>query len=110
MSENDFEAIKFGIREFARKRNWLKFHNPKNLAMAINGEAGELSAEFQWLTTEESTTNSLDSLQLEKISLEMADIFIYLLRLSDELGIDLLQSVKSKMEINEVRFPFEPLN
>jgi NTP pyrophosphatase (non-canonical NTP hydrolase) len=73
--------------------------------MAIAGEAGELAAEFQWLTHEESTATNLTPNQAEKIRLEIADILIYLLRLSDELGVDVVESVLAKMAINEERFP-----
>ena len=91
------------IREFADARNWGQFHTPKNLAMAIAGEAGELVAEFQWLTAKQSEQLSTD--KLESVGLEMADIAIYLLRLSDVLNIDLNDYIKRKMTLNESRFP-----
>lgn len=91
------------IRKFADARDWGKFHTPKNLAMAIAGEAGELAAEFQWLTPEQST--ELLSEKLNSVALEMADIAIYLIRLSDVLNIDLNDYINKKMSINETRFP-----
>lgn len=91
------------IRDFAQRRNWEVFHNPKNLAMAITGEAGELAAEFQWLTNDES--NSVKGQKFEDIQLEIADVAIYLLRLCDVLKIDLEKVVRRKIEINESRFP-----
>ena len=92
------------IRNFATKRDWEKFHTPKNLAMAIAGEAGELVAEFQWLTPEESNRSELSSEKLRDIRLEMADVQIYLLRLADVLGIDITEAVREKMELNQARF------
>lgn len=92
------------IRDFATKRDWEKFHTPKNLAMAIAGEAGELVAEFQWLTPEESNRSELSSEKLRDIRLEMADVQIYLLRLADVLGIDITEAVREKMELNQARF------
>ena len=91
------------IRKFADARDWSKFHTPKNLAMAIAGEAGELAAEFQWLTAEQSL--NLDELQKAKVSMEIADVAIYLFRLVDVLDLDLNASISRKMTINEGRFP-----
>ena len=64
------------IRDFAEKRDWGKFHTPKNLAMAVAGEAGELVAEFQWLTPEESTKESLSGEKAHAIAMEIADVQI----------------------------------
>jgi NTP pyrophosphatase (non-canonical NTP hydrolase) len=71
--------------------------------MAVTGEAGELASEFQWLTAEES--KNLSQEQLGAVAMEMADIAIYLLRMSDVLNVDLKNAIESKMEINENRFP-----
>ncbi len=92
------------VREFAKKRDWEKFHTPKNLAMAIAGEAGELAAEFQWLTPEESSSSGISDAKLKDVRLEIADVQIYLLRLADVLGIDISRAVLEKLEINEGRF------
>jgi NTP pyrophosphatase (non-canonical NTP hydrolase) len=92
------------IRTFADSRNWGQFHTPKNLAMAIAGEAGELAAEFQWLTPEESMGNALSSDKKKSIALEIADVQIYLLRMADVLGIDVSEVVREKIKINETRF------
>lgn len=92
------------IRNFAKARDWEQFHTPKNLAMAIAGEAGELAAEFQWLTAQESELNSLSEEKLRDIRLEMADVQIYLYRLADVLKIDISDAVWEKMEINKNRF------
>ena len=104
MNDDILSALIREIREFADKRDWQKFHTPKNLAMAIAGEAGELVAEFQWLTPEESMQDSLTPDQREAITQEIADVQIYLLRLVDVLGVDLPSAVREKMEFNNRRF------
>lgn len=103
-SNSEFEILKSDIRAFAIARNWEPFHTPKNLAMAVAGEAGELAAEFQWLTAQESKREALTSEQLTAIALEIADIQIYLLRLADVLELDIPEAVRAKLEINEGRF------
>lgn len=100
----EFEELAALLRQFASKRNWEKFHNPKNLAMAVAGEVGELVAEFQWLTAEESNRVSLSHEQLKAIGLEIADVQIYLIRLADVLGLGIPDLVRQKVEINEDRF------
>ena len=100
----DINKITLFLRQFAAERNWEQFHTPKNLAMAITGEAGELASEFQWLKAEESLRAALSREKLEAIAMEIADVQIYLLRLADVLGIDVSESVRKKIEINESRF------
>lgn len=104
MSKSEFDALKEEIRAFAHARDWEQFHTPKNLAMAITGEAGELAAEFQWLTAQQSAMEALSDEQLEAISLEIADVQIYLLRLADVLRVDVPTVVRKKLKINESRF------
>lgn len=91
--------------EFAQARDWEQFHSPKNLAMALGGEAGELLEHFQWLSEEQSLTP--DDNKRQAIGYELADILIYLLRLSERLDIDLGQATIEKMAINETRYPVE---
>ncbi|MBW4029563.1 MAG: nucleotide pyrophosphohydrolase [Acidobacteria bacterium] len=95
-------------RDFASRRDWLAHHAPKNLAMAIAGEAGELASEFRWLTIEGSHREQLTSAQFADIRFEMADVFIFLLRLSDVLDVDLAAAVRDKLAVNEDRFPVAP--
>jgi dCTP diphosphatase len=92
-------------RDFAHARDWLEFHSPKNLAMAIAGEAGELVAEFRWLTIEGSRREHLEPERFDAVRLEMADVFIFLLRLSDVLEVDLAQAAREKLALNHHRFP-----
>jgi len=103
-SDSEFGDLAKVLRDFAAARNWGPFHTPKNLAMALSGEAGELVAEFQWLTPEESVTDSLSADKREAIALEIADVQIYLIRLADELDIDIPEAVCRKIAINETRF------
>lgn len=100
----EIETLVTEVRNFAKARDWEKFHTPKNLAMAIAGEAGELAAEFQWLTADESKREVLSEEQLRAIRLEMADVQIYLYRLADVLKINISDAVWEKMEINKRRF------
>ena len=104
MSDNILKELTEEIRRFADARNWGKFHTPKNLAMAIAGEAGELAVEFQWLTPEESMKDGLSADQKKSIELEIADVQIYLLRIADVLGIDIAEVVRQKIAINQTRF------
>lgn len=93
------------LRQFASERDWDKFHNPKNLVMALSGEVGELSDIFQWLTLEESQKGNLSSAQLNDVEEELADIFLYLLRIADKLDINLENAALKKLEINKEKYP-----
>jgi dCTP diphosphatase len=104
MEPNVLTSLINEIRDFADQRDWHKFHTPKNLSMALAGEVGELLAEFQWLTPEQSLKESLSEEQRKAIELEIADVQIYLLRLVDVLGIDLAAVVREKIQINSTRF------
>lgn len=93
------------MREFTAARGWTGYHAPKNLAMALVGEAGELASEFQWLTPDGSERAALSPERLAAIESEMADVLIYLVQLADRLGTDLPAAVATKMERNAERFP-----
>ena len=101
---NEIQHLAAEIKKFADARDWEQFHTPKNLSMAVAGEAGELVAEFQWLTTEESMRSNMSSDKLKDVELEIADVAIYLIRLADVLGIDVAEVVRKKIAINESRF------
>ena len=102
MDLNHYKTI---IQKFVDERNWDQFHTPKNLAMALSGEVGELTEIFQWLNEEESKNLSDKNLQAAKE--ELADIFIYLLRISDKLGIELEDAVNEKIKLNAQKYPVE---
>lgn len=93
------------LRAFAAERDWEQFHTPKNLAMALAGEAGELLAEYQWLTPQESL--ALDDQKRQAVADEMGDVLIYLVRLADVAGIDLLEAASAKLQLNRRRYTVE---
>jgi NTP pyrophosphatase (non-canonical NTP hydrolase) len=93
------------LREFAAQRDWDQFHTPKNLAMALAAEAGELLEPFQWLTPEQSAR--LPERTQAEVELEAADVLLYLLRLCDKLGIDLVAAGEKKLKLNAERYPVE---
>jgi NTP pyrophosphatase (non-canonical NTP hydrolase) len=99
----DIEALQKKLAEFSAARDWEQFHSPKNLAMALAAEAGELLEVFQWLSEEQS--NQLTPAQRRAAELEIADVLIYLLRLADRLKIDLDVAVAVKMQINAEKYP-----
>lgn len=103
MDDDRLDALTRRLRDFSVARRWERYHSPKNLAMAVAGETGELVAELQWLTEEES--RAPDAARLQRIRDEAADVFIYLVRLADALGIDLIDAAHAKMDRNETRFP-----
>ena len=91
------------LRSFATERDWERFHSPKNLVMALTGEAGELAAEFQWLTEAES--QELDPERMVRVKQEAADVLLYLVRLADKLQFDLLEAAHRKIDLNAERYP-----
>lgn len=105
MSEHSLADLSARLLQFAQRRDWEQFHSPKNLSMALAGEAGELLEHFQWLT--EAQSCELNAAKREAVALEMADILIYLLRLGQRLDIDVLEAAYRKMAINEQRYPAE---
>ncbi len=103
MTETSLEDLARRLRRFAADRDWEQFHTPKNLATALVAEAGELAAEFQWLTAAQSAAP--EPAQLERIRAEAADVLIYLVRLADKLGFDLAAAATAKIDVNEKRYP-----
>lgn len=93
------------LREFAAERDWEQFHTPKNLAMALAGEVGELVAEFQWLTPEESARVMADPEAGARVRAEIGDVMIYLTRLADRLGLDLVEAAIDKLAEAATRYP-----
>jgi NTP pyrophosphatase (non-canonical NTP hydrolase) len=97
------DELKVRIRAFAVERHWEPYHTPKNLAMALIAEAGELVEQFQWLSPEESAR--LPPERHARVRQEIADVLIYLTRLADLLDIDLLQVAADKIELNGLKYP-----
>ncbi len=102
---SSIEDLTRRVRAFADERNWGPFHTPKNLVMAAAGEMGELVAEFQWLTPDESVAVMGDSEAAARAKAEIGDVLIYLVRLADVLGIDLVQAGLDKLADSSRRYP-----
>jgi dCTP diphosphatase len=90
---------------FADKRDWRKFHSPKNLAMALTGEVGELVEIFQWLTEEQSRKVMTDEKLGAAVRDELADVLIYLVRLASVLEVDVDDAVRKKIAKNKIKYP-----
>ncbi|WP_369372302.1 nucleotide pyrophosphohydrolase [Promicromonospora sp. Populi] len=99
------ESVRDRLRDFAVARDWGQFHTPKNLAMALGGEVGELLAEMQWLTDEQVHERLADAETRGAIEEEFADVFLYLVQLADVCGVDLVQAGHAKITRNVGRFP-----
>ena len=99
----ELEKLRDKLRAFAAERDWDQFHSPKNLAMAMSVEVAELLEHFQWLTEEQSRRLPTDT--LAAVNEEAADILLYLIRLSDKLGIDLIAAANKKIETNARKYP-----
>jgi len=99
--------IKKRLAAFAEARNWDQFHSPKNLSMGLAAEAAELLEIFQWLTEKESVEIVGNEQEMGHVKEEIADVFIYLVRLSDKLDVDIEKAVFKKIELNEMRYPVE---
>ncbi|MHB1123551.1 MAG: nucleotide pyrophosphohydrolase [Ramlibacter sp.] len=97
------ESLTRSLRAFAAEREWAQFHSPKNLACALSVEAAELLEHFQWLTEEQS--RQLTPEQLAAVGQEAADVLLYLLQLADQLGIDLAEAAREKIEVNARKYP-----
>ena len=96
-------SLRTQLRRFAAARDWQQFHTPKNLAMALSVEAAELLECFQWLTPEQSA--QLAGRERHAVEEEIADVLLYLLRLSDVLGINPLHAAQRKMAVNAKNYP-----
>lgn len=103
MPSHDLDRLRDRLRDFASERDWTQFHSPKNLCMALSGEVGELLEHFQWLTEEQSA--ALPAQRLREVELEMADVLLYLIRLADQLGVDLIDAASRKIDMNAAKYP-----
>ena len=100
---NELDVLRQKLRDFAAERDWDQFHSPKNLSMALIAEAAELVEHFQWLTEEQSS--ALPAATQEKVEEELADIFLYLIRIADKLDVDLPAVAHGKIEVNKQKYP-----
>ncbi|HKA41734.1 MAG TPA: nucleotide pyrophosphohydrolase [Burkholderiales bacterium] len=100
---DSLQLLRTQLADFAAVRDWDQFHNPKNLAMALAGEAGEVLEHFQWLTFDQAA--NLPAATREEVALECADVLLFLLRLSDKLDIDLAAAARKKLRLNAKKYP-----
>jgi len=99
------KTLQTQLATFASERDWDQFHTPKNLAMALSGEVGELVERFQWLTSEQSERDALSDEDIRAIEEEMADVLLYLLRLADRLRVDMAAASRNKLRLNAEKYP-----
>ncbi|MGA7595876.1 MAG: nucleotide pyrophosphohydrolase [Gallionella sp.] len=103
--QSDLLLLRDKLRAFAAARDWDQFHSPKNLSMALMVEVAELMEHFQWLTEEQS--GNLDAGKKSVAAEELADILLYLIRLSDKLDVNLLEAALHKLGKNALKYPAE---
>lgn len=101
------ESLTNQLREFAQAREWEQFHTPKNLVMALSGEAGELVSLFQWLRDDQVDEWIHNPANRTAVEHELADVFGYLLRLADILETDLEKALREKILVNGEKYPVE---
>jgi dCTP diphosphatase len=101
----EFENLREQLRHFAAARDWDQFHSPKNLAMALSVEAAELLEVFQWLT--EAQSRGLSPEAHAAASDEIADVLLYLIRLSDALRVDPIAAAQRKLVANAEKYPVD---
>jgi dCTP diphosphatase len=101
----DVTQLAAKLEQFAAERDWAQFHSPKNLVMALTGEVGELNEIFQWMSEAASKEAGRDAQTAKAVQDELADVLLYLVRLSSVLGVDLDAAVKQKLKANALRYP-----
>jgi NTP pyrophosphatase (non-canonical NTP hydrolase) len=108
-SKDSLEALRERLRNFVKERDWDQFHSPKNLAMAMIVEAAELVEHFQWMTEQESRELGQGSNpeKLAQVEHEIADTFVYLLRIAEVLGVDIIDAANRKIDLNALKYPVE---
>jgi dCTP diphosphatase len=104
-TQDNLESLRRRLAAFAAERDWEQFHNPKNLAMAVSAEAGELLEHFQWLTLEQAA--NLPPEARAEVALEAADVLLFLVRLCDRLDIDLAAAAGKKLALNAKKYPVD---
>jgi len=105
MSGQSLDTLKIKLRKFAKERDWEQFHSPKNLSMALTVETAELLEKFQWLTEEQSF--QLSEKKKKEVEEEIGDILIYLVRIADQLNVNLLEASAEKLILNAKKYPVE---
>ena len=96
---NDFESMKAKVKQFTVDRDWDQFHNGKDLAIALSGEAGELLNAFLWKKPED--------VKIEKVREELADVFNYAFLIADKYNLDIEEIMDEKLRINGEKYPVD---
>ena len=104
---NQIEAFLGELRRFVAERDWAQFHDPKNLAMLLGSEVGELVAEYRWVAGPAADAHSREPAPRARIADEIGDVGIALLLLCDRIGLDLVQAMSDKLAKNRARYPVE---
>lgn len=102
---DSIDQLRARVNEFVEARDWAQFHSPKNLAMAMIVEAGEVVEHFQWVT--EADSCDLDAEKKQQVGQELSDTFVYLLRIAEVCGIDLIEAANKKIDLNAKKYPVE---
>ncbi|MGC8576380.1 MAG: nucleotide pyrophosphohydrolase [Thermoproteota archaeon] len=106
-SKTTLQELKVLVKDFVNRRNWAKYHNPKDLAESICIEAAELLEIFQWATAEEASSWKNDPSKIDSIKDELADVLIYCFSMANALDVDLSEAILKKLEKNEKKYPVE---
>lgn len=105
MTPDSIDQLRARVNQFVEERDWTQFHSPKNLSMAMIVEAGEVVEHFQWIT--EADSKNLDAEKKEQVGQELSDTFVYLLRIAEVCGIDLIDAANKKIDLNAKKYPVE---
>lgn len=103
----DVKNLAASLQRFADDRDWQQFHSPKNLLLALTGEVGELCEVFQWMSEADSVAAAKHPATAQAVKDELADVLMYLVRLSSVLGVDLNEAVTSKLALNGQKYPVD---
>jgi dCTP diphosphatase len=103
--EDSIAKLQAQIQVFSEERDWDQFHTPKNLILAATSEMGELAEVLQWKSDDEVNEYLSSQSGKDRISEEIADVAIYLIRLCQKSNIDFIEAIRSKISINESKYP-----
>lgn len=102
-----WDELRAELAAFVAARDWQQFHDPKNLAMLVASEAGELLAEYRWVRNDDADVHSHEPAARERIAAEIADVGIGLLLLCERIGVDLVDVMRAKVKKNGEKYPVE---
>jgi dCTP diphosphatase len=105
MNDDPLLALRAELRHFVDERDWGQFHDPKNLAMLVASEAGELVAEYRWVPSQAADAHGRDPAARARIAAEIGDVGLALLLLCERLGLDPVETMSAKLHANRVKYP-----